>query len=231
MIETNLNFFLVLGAALIDSINPCAIGVLVFLLAYLSKSTKRPRDILTHGLVYLFAVFITYLLAGLLLLEIVQELRRFSVNAYLAIAAIVGFFGLLELKEYFMPGKTSLVEIPPRYSKMISKYKDRMLNSHFFTFLMGAFVALVELPCTGAVYLAVIALMSASGLSLSNLTLLIIYNLIFIAPLIVILYLFYRGTRSESIHKWVNRYKPYMRLLTGLLLLALAAWMVAFILI
>jgi len=114
---------------------------------------------------------------------------------------------------------------------MISKYKDKMLSSHFFTFLMGAFVALVELPCTGAVYLAVIALMSASGLNLSNITLLILYNLIFIGPLIIILLLFYRGAKSQSIQGWINRYKPYMRLLTGLILLGLAAWMVAFVLI
>lgn len=231
MIETNLNFFVLIGAAVIDSINPCAIGVLVFLLAYLTKTAKHSRQILAHGLVYLAAVFITYLAAGLVLLPIIQELRRFSVNSYLAIAAIVAFFGLMELKEYFMPGKTSLVEIPPRYSRMIEKAKDKVLGNFMFTFGMGVFVALVELPCTGAVYLAVLALMSFSGLTLSNLAMLVLYNIIFITPLIVILILFYQGTESKVIHKWTEKVKPYMRLLTGLLLLGLAAWMVAFILL
>ena len=106
-----------------------------------------------------------------------------------------------------------------------------MLGTHLFTFGMGVFVALVELPCTGAVYLAVLALMSFSGLTLTNFSLLVLYNLIFIAPLIVILYLFYQGTESKVIHRWMKRIKPYMRLLTGLLLLGLAAWMVAFVLI
>ena len=229
MIETNLNYFVLIGAAVIDSINPCAIGVLVFLLAYLMRTTKKHSAILTHGLVYLAAVFITYLLAGVLLLPVIQEMRNFSVNSYLAIAAIIAFFGLLELKEYFMPGASSLVQIPPRYSKMISKYKDKMLSSHIFTFGMGVFVALVELPCTGAVYLAVLAIMSLSGLNLSNLTMLIVYNLIFIAPLIIILVLFYRGVESNVIHQWVDRLKPYMRLLTGLLLLSLAGWMFAYV--
>lgn len=230
MIETNLNIFVLLGAAIIDSINPCAIGVLVFLLAYLTQAVKKPRAILTHGLVYLSAVFLTYLLAGLILLPLIQEMRNFSVNAYLAIAAVVAFFGILEMKEYFAPGASSLVEIPPRYSKMIAKYKDKMLNSHFFTFLMGVFVAMVELPCTGAVYLAVLSLMSIGGVNISNVTLLVIYNLIFIGPLIVILILFYRGMESAKIQTWVNKHKRKMRLMTGILLLGLAAWMVGFVL-
>ncbi|PIQ78359.1 hypothetical protein COV82_01185 [Candidatus Peregrinibacteria bacterium CG11_big_fil_rev_8_21_14_0_20_46_8] len=229
--ETNLNIFVLIGAAVIDSINPCAIGVMIFLLAYLVKTNKRAHALLLHGLVYLAAVFLTYLLAGLLLLPVIQSLRNFSVNAYLAIAAVVGIFGIFELKEFFAPGKTSFVEIPPRYSRMIKNASEKMLDNYAFTFGLGVFVALVELPCTGAVYLAVLTLMSFSGVTLSNVVLLLLYNLIFIAPLIVVLVLFYRGFSSAKLKKLVQRYKPYTRLLTGLLLLTLAGWMVAFILL
>lgn len=89
-------------------------------------------------------------------------------------------------------------------------------------------MALVELPCTGAVYLAILTLMSQSGLILQNFQMLIIYNLLFIAPLVFILILFCRGTESATIDKFVKRFKPYMRLLTALLLLGMAAWMVVF---
>ncbi|USN55101.1 MAG: hypothetical protein H6765_00310 [Candidatus Peribacteria bacterium] len=160
--ETNLNIFVLIGAGLIDSINPCAIGVMVFLLTYLIKSAKSPKSILKHGLVYLFAVFLTYLVAGLILLPIIQSMRNFSVNAYLAIAIVIFIFALLEFKEYFKPGQTSILEIPPRYSVKINQWKEKILNNYGFTFALGAFVALVELPCTGAVYLAVLSLMSMS---------------------------------------------------------------------
>lgn len=92
MVETTLNMPVLIGAAIIDSINPCAIGVLVFLLAYVTKAAKTPGDILKHGLIYLFAVFATYLLAGIFLLPIIQQLGNFSVNAYIAIAIIIGAF-------------------------------------------------------------------------------------------------------------------------------------------
>lgn len=226
--ETNLNIYVLIGAGLIDSINPCAIWVLVFLLTYLVKTAKTAKSILWHGLVYLLAVFLTYLIAGILLLPVIQTMRNFSVNAYLAIAALIFIFAIFEFKEYFSPGKTSILEIPPKYSQMIDKYKDRMLNNYGFTFFLGAFVALVELPCTGAVYLAVLSLMSMSGVSMSNITLLILYNIIFILPLIVILILFYRGMESDKITGWVDKHKWHMRLATGILLVVLAAWMVKF---
>lgn len=229
MIETNLNLPVLIGAAVIDSINPCAIGVLVFLLAYVTKVAKRPRDILKHGLVYLFAVFITYLLAGVLLLPIIQSLGNFSVNAYIGIALVIAIFGVYELKEYFRPGGTNMVGIPPRYAKKIKESQEKIMGNIFTTFGLGVFVAIVELPCTGAVYLAVLALMSMSGVTMGNITLLILYNFIFIFPLIIIVFLFYRGFSSEKLQSVVEKYKPFMRLLTGILLIGLAAWMAWFI--
>jgi len=182
-------------------------------------------------LVYLLAVFLTYLLAGVFLLPIIQSLGNFSVNAYIAIAIIVGVFGLIEIREYFKPGDTSILEIPSRYSEKIKLWKEKMLNNYGFTFLMGAFVAIVELPCTGAVYLAVLTLMSQSGLEVSNIVMLIAYNFLFILPLIIILVIFYKGVSSEKITQTVNKYKPYMRLATGILLLLLALWMARFALV
>ncbi len=227
--ESNLNWFVLIGAGIIDSINPCAIGVLVFLLAYLLKSGQKDKALLVHGLTYLLAVFMTYLLAGVLLLPVIQSMRNFSTNSYLAIAAIIAIFGLLEVKEFFKPSKNgSIIEISPKYSAKIKSISQNISGSLFTTFGLGVFVAIVELPCTGAVYLAVLALMANSGLSVSNFTMLIIYNLLFITPLIIILILFYRGMKSEVIDSYVKKYKPYMRLLTGLLLLGMSAWMFAF---
>ena len=228
--ESNLNIFVLIGAAIIDSINPCAIGVLVFLLAYLTKFVKKASAVLVHGLVYLGAVFVTYLLAGLFLLRVIQSFKDFSVNAYIAIAAVIGIFGLFELKEYFFPGKTTILGIPPRYSQYIKEKAGKMVNNIFFTAFMGVFVALVELPCTGAVYLAVLSLMSFSGFTMSNMTMLILYNLIFIAPLIVIVVLFQRGMKTETLDKFRNKIKPYSNLLTGILLLVMSIWMFFFIL-
>src|SRR3989338_1852857 len=187
-----INLPIVIGASLIDSINPCAFGVLIFLLTYLAASVRRKIHMLINGLIYIFGVFITYFAAGLLLLPIIQELGAFSVASYLVIAAIVIIAGLLEITAFFL----------------------------------GCFVAIVELPCTGAVYLAVLALMSLSGITMSNISFLVIYNVIFVLPLLIILYIVYKGISTEKLENWRQKHKGLMRLSIGLILISLGIWMV-----
>jgi cytochrome c biogenesis protein CcdA len=96
MVELTITLPIIIGAAVIDSINPCAFGVLIFLLSYLAHSVKTKTRMLTQGLVYVLGVFITYLVAGLILLPIIQKLGAFSVGSYMAIGIIVIIAGLLE---------------------------------------------------------------------------------------------------------------------------------------
>ena len=221
-----INLPIVIGASLIDSINPCAFGVLIFLLTYLAASVRRKIHMLINGLIYIFGVFITYFAAGLLLLPIIQELGAFSVASYLVIAAIVIIAGLLEIKDFFMYGTGFSLSIFPSEAERIKKYVKRVSGKKLTAFLLGCFVAIVELPCTGAVYLAVLALMSLSGITMSNISFLVIYNVIFVLPLLIILYIVYKGISTEKLENWRQKHKGLMRLSIGLILISLGIWMV-----
>ena len=218
---------IVIGAALIDGINPCAFGVLIFMLAFLAKTAKRSK-MLINGLVYILFVFLTYLVCGLILLPIIRKLAGFSVVSYYVIAAVVGIAGLIEIKDYFWYGKGISLTIFPSEAQRIKKYVKHVSGSPMTAAFLGTFVALVELPCTGAVYLAVLALMSLSGVTVSNVGFLVIYNLIFVLPLVLILFFVYRGIHWRHFEEWRNQHKGLMRLFTGILLLVLAIWMVEF---
>jgi len=226
---TNLTIPILVGAAIIDSINPCAFGVLIFLLAYLSKTSGSRKSMLSHGFTYIGAVFLTYLLAGLLLLPAISQLGRVSIGAYVGIGIVLIIFGLLELKDFFFYGKGPTLSIFPSASKRIELFIRQITGKLSTSFFLGVFVALVELPCTGAVYLGVLALVSLAGLTANNFLLLVIYNLFFILPLVVILILIYRGGQTEKFEMWRIKYKKYMRLATGLLLVALGGWMITFV--
>ena len=223
---SDINLPIIIGASLIDGINPCAFGVLIFLLAYLAKTTKKKSKMLVNGFVYIFAVFFTYLFAGLLLLPIIQSLGSFSVYSYVVLAVIVVIAGLLEIKDYFWYGKGFSLSIFPSEAERIKKYVSSVSGNPLTAFALGVFVALVELPCTGAVYLAVLALMSFTGITVSNILFLVIYNVIFVIPLVVILLLVYRQSSTVKFEKWRQKHKALMRLATGLVLLALGLWMI-----
>jgi len=65
MVEATLpTFGAVLITAAVDSINPCAIGVILLLVATLIKQDRK-RDILKVGAVYVTTVYLTYFLAGI----------------------------------------------------------------------------------------------------------------------------------------------------------------------
>lgn len=221
-----INLPIVVGAALIDGINPCAFGVLIFMLAYLAKTARK--KMLTHGLVYIFFVFLTYLAAGLVLLPIIRKLAGLSVASYYVIAGLVGIAGLLEIKDYYWYGKGLSLTIFPSESERIKKYVKHVGGKWYTSAFLGVFVALVELPCTGAVYLAVLALMSLSGFTASNFNFLVVYNLIFVVPLIIILYLVCSGVHWRKFETWRQKHKGIMRMFTGVLLLVLAFWMIEF---
>ncbi len=217
---------IIIGAAVIDSINPCAFGVLIFLLAYLSKTAQKKGKLLLHGLTYILAVFLTYLIAGLLLLPVIGSLGNFSVTFYAVIGAIVILAGLFELKDLIWYGKGPSLTLLPGASTRIKIYANRISGSIFSAFSLGVFVALVELPCTGAVYLAILSLMSLAGISGATVFWLIAYNIIFVLPLIVILFAFYRGVSGERLEEIRKKHRKLMRGAIGTLLLFLGAWMI-----
>ena len=226
---TSLTIPILVGAAIIDSINPCAFGVLIFLLAYLFRAFHSRRSVLIHGLTYISAVFLTYLVAGLLLLPIISQLGAISTWAYIMIGVILIIFGILEIKDFFFYGKGFSLGILPSASRRIEVIIQHITGKLLTSFFLGVFVALVELPCTGAVYLGVLALVSIAGLTTSNIFLLVLYNLLFVFPLVVILFLIHRGGQTEKFERWREKYRKYMRLAIGLLLVVLGVWMIKFI--
>ncbi|MFC1702892.1 cytochrome c biogenesis CcdA family protein [Patescibacteria group bacterium] len=232
MFESQLTLPIILSAALLDSINPCVIGVLIFLLAFLVGVYKDPKKMLFAGLVYTLAVYLTYFALGFgILIFAVGTGATRVVYWVAAVIAIVA--GLLEIKDFFWYGKGFTLQMIPGASKRVKAYTNRIktLNqrspwlSYGMAFLLGIFVPLVELPCTGAPYIAILALI-AEGSYGSALPYLLLYNLVFVAPLLVIIGMVYFGKSSEGIEKWRMRHRHLMRLLAGIFLLALGGYMI-----
>ena len=216
----------VLVTAVIDSINPCAIGVLILLVSSLLVS-KRKGQMLKIGLVYILAVYITYFLYGLGLTAFLAVIP-IVIAEYISIAVglLVVFAGIIEIKDFFWYGHGFSLMIPHKYVK---KIQQKMKKLSFGTVIfLGVFVSSVELPCTGGPYLAITLLLS-QNFNLSAVLLLLLYNFIFILPLLVILLLVLFGVKKvQDIQNWKQQNKGYMRYITGLILIALG-WLLILI--
>ena len=206
--------------AAIDSINPCAIGVLVLLISSVLAAAKSRHDLLKFGLAYIGAVFITYVVAGLgLVYFFVQVPIVVAEYLSIAVAMIVIAAGLVEIKDFYWYGKGFSLAIPPKYSKMLdSLSKNLTVPGVMF---LGAFVAAVELPCTGAPYLAILTILS-QNFDFVAFLLLLLYNVVFVFPLLAILFMVYFGlAKVQDIKRWKQDNRGNMRLAIGLVLILL----------
>lgn len=211
---------IVLGAAAIDSINPCAIGVLILMVSVVLGQGGSPRRLLTVGFAYIFAIFATYLIAGLGLVYFFSTIP-IVIAEYLSIAVgmLVILGGILEIKDFFWYGKGFSLQIPKKYADKIHEWSTTN-KSVWGVMALGAFVAAVELPCTGAPYLAIITILRID-FTIWAFLLMVLYNIVFVAPLIIILIMVASGTKVSAVAKWKEDSKGNMRLAMGLLFVAL----------
>lgn len=227
MAESVIPLPILVGGALVDSIAPCVIGVLILLLTVLSR-LKDKRRLLTSGLIYVAGVYVTYFLGGVAILKLFDLSREFfffSSYLYMAMGGAIMAFGLLEIKDLFWYGRGFSLSIPARFIGYIESYVKKAATSKPAAFLFGVITTLVELPCTGAPYLAVLALMSFVSFTVA-LPYLLLYNLVFILPLAAVIYIIYTGTGAKRIEEWRRGNKKKVRLFMGLFLIALGATLV-----
>ncbi len=214
----------VLFSAAIDSINPCAIGVLLLLISVLISSGDSTKRMLYLGSVYIISVFTVYFLAGLGLMHFMAVIPLVVAQYItLTVSALVVLAGLVEIKDYFWYARGFTLAIPVRYSSMIHKMSENSTVGGIA--FLGAFVSAVELPCTGAPYLAIITLLS-QYFDFTAFVLLVVYNIVFVLPLVIILLLVAFGKRVSELKRWHKTNKAYMRLATGVLLIAMGWFLI-----
>lgn len=211
----------VITAALVDSINPCAFAVLIFLLLYLTTIGAR-RRMLTVGLTYISVVFVVYFLSGLGLFTAIQTMNIsrlvYNIAAVIAIVA-----GLINIKDFFWYGKGISLQIPKSKKPLIKSYIQKATIGS--AVILGFLVSMVELPCTGGVYLAILSLLATKSTQLVAIPYLLLYNLIFVLPLVVILLVVYKGISPERAEKWRKSKRKWMRLIMGIVMVGLGVVM------
>ncbi len=201
-----------MGTGLVDGINPCAFTVIIFFLSYLAFLGHNRREILAAGVFFTGANFLTYLAVGVFLTRFIQfgEARSaaFTQALYGVTAAIVLVAAILSLRDAVRclqgrPKEMTLV-LPQKLQSAIRRHitsRARFgLTAGAMAFL-GGLVALISFPCTGQFYYPTIvfALHNLPQFRWGALGWLLLYNLCFILPLVLVFLLVFFGVTSERI--------------------------------
>ena len=193
---------------------------------------KTRKGVLLGGLLYTAVVYATYLLLGFGILKVAVSIG-FAAMFYFIVAVIAILAGLFELKDFFWYGKGFTLQMFPGGAKRLRYYTARieaMQERHpavlmLTTALLGVFVVLVEFPCTGAPYFAILGLL-AQGEFATAVPLLLLYNFIFVLPLIVVIFASYFGASSDALEVWRKKHRGLMRASIGIFLIALGGYMI-----
>lgn len=214
-------FTVLLG--LLDSFNPCAFFVLLFLLSLMSHTLSRKRMFLVGGVFIFFSglVYFFYMAAWLNLFLLVGQLPLLTTLAGLLALTIA----LFNIKDHFFFHKGPTLSISKKAKPKLMTRMGNLLKGHrLLPILTGTVVlALVansyELLCTAGfpmVYTRVLTLQELPGwlyyLYLG------LYNLAYVIPLLVIVTLFALTLGSHKMSEFEGR---ILKLISGLMMLIL----------
>ncbi len=205
-------------AALIDSINPCAFSILLLTIAFLFSIGKIRSGILKIGGAYIFGIFAVYILIGLGLLN---ALHFFNAPHFMAKvgALLLIVLGGINLVNEFFPSFPIKLRIPQAARHKMAGLMEKA--SIPTAFLLGALVGLCEFPCTGGPYLMVLGLLHDQGTYLTGIGYLLLYNLIFILPLVIILLISSDNALLEKVNAWKKAETKHMRVWGGIAMIIL----------
>ncbi|NYZ77656.1 hypothetical protein H0O02_05090 [Candidatus Micrarchaeota archaeon] len=245
-VSSQLTLVTLIGAAIVDSINPCTITVMVLLLGTILMSGGRKRMLLAAG-VFIGVVFVSYLLMGLGIHYLIAGSEMTDIF-YKVVTAAAFLLSVMEFNAYFnyKPGFFA-VEMPvflrPTLKGAFKKLKDaagndeqktESLSKTLVVLLVTAGIALLcsifLLPCSSGPYLMVLSMLSKT-VTLKALMYLILYNMVFVLPMVIIAVVIYIGKTSvEEIGEMKEKYIRQIHLISGLILFVLFLLMLSQIL-
>ena len=197
-------------SGLIDGINPCAFATIIFFISYLTLINRKGKDILWVGGVFALSVFLAYFLIGTGALKMITSLsflplvRKIFILVTAILALILGGVSLYDYLQFKKKGtsKDAKLQLPSFLKNMIHsaiRKNVRLSNYILMAAVTGFIVSLLELACTGQIYLPTIMFISTiPDLKVNALFYLLFYNLMFVVPLVLVFSFTYWGTTSAQ---------------------------------
>jgi len=217
----------VLTAGFLDSFNPCAIAVLLLFIALMFTLRKTRKYILIMGTGYIAAIYVTYLAIGLGILKVANLFGIPHLISYIG-AGIVIAVGVWGLIEYFFSPKFKILSISLKGRQIIAEWAGRATLPT--SIVAGVLVGIFEFPCAGAIYMATVALINNSATFLKGLSYLLLYNFMFVLPLIILLLVTTNRLVAESLINFDEKHSKTMRLVIALIMIlmgiAILIWFV-----
>lgn len=212
----------------LDAFNPCAFFVLLFLLSLLTHQHQRSRMLLIGGIFVLCSgvLYFAFMAAWLNVFLVVGNLAWITAAA----GALALLIGALNLKDYFaFPHGPSLSISAERQADLFQRGRRLVQSGHLptmlaTTLLLAGVANFYELLCTAGFPMVFTRLLTLREQDVAqHYAYLLLYNLIYILPLLLIVLAFVRTLGSRKLSEREGR---LLKLLSGLMMFGLGLLLV-----
>ncbi len=211
---------LVIVTGFLDGIHPCGFTVLLFFIAFMLSLNRSRKQILALGGLYILGVFIAYFTIGLGIMKAVSLFEpHFMAKAG---AVLLMAVGAISVKDGLM-GTTTL-KIPEFSNRYLSTFLEK--GTLAAAFIAGILVGLCAFPCVGGLYVAIITILTAKGFDLGTFALLAVYNMMFVAPLLLALVVSSEEKVLEKIEEAEKKNRRNFKLFMGILMILFGIYIV-----
>ena len=214
-------FTIIIGG--LDGFNPCAMWVLTFLLSLLIYAKSRRKMLLIGGIFVITsgAIYFLFMTAWLNFFLFIGYVT--SIRIIIALVALTA--GIINLKELFWFKKGPSLTISDKHKPKLFKSMRKIVQEQELsiaiagTITLAIFVNFIELLCTAGLPAIFTNILTLNNLpTISYYLYLLLYNLIYIIPLLIIVIVF---VLTMGKHKFTEKQGKLLKLISGLLMLTL----------
>lgn len=229
----------VIGAGLIDSVNPCAIAMLLMFISMVGVLKDR-KTLMMIALSYIGAIFITYFLIGLFLFNLMQtyaaQINSIQTGLYIFFVILCLFLFFITFYDFYVTKNQDYGKIKNQLPKFVQSFNKRFMSKFskviteeghsvrktlyaiIVPFIIGIVVAFTEAACTGQVYgLILISIRTVNPTT--GIIYLLIFNLLFVTPLIIIASVAIYSRNIIGVSNFVREKMPIIKFATSIFFL------------
>ncbi len=204
----------------LDSFNPCAFFVLLFLLSMLIHARSRKKMLFIGGVFVFFSglIYFLFMAAWLNIFLVIGQLTAITVSA----GAVALLVASINIKDFFFFRKGVSLVIPEKVKpKLFERMRNLLKSQSLPAMAVGTIVLAVsanayELLCTAG-----FPMVYTRALTLHKLTTLhyylylVLYNIVYVVPLAVIVLLITVSLGAKKLTEWQGR---QLKLVSGLMM-------------
>lgn len=215
---SNLTWGNIIGAflaGLANGVNPCSLSMLLF---FLSMLLMKSVNVLKAGFSFIAGKFITYLVLGILLYNVLASLNLAWIQIAIKITLLIIIMVLiaLNIQDFFAARNEKYDKIRLQLPASLRKFNHKWIKKItgienmrlllLVSFGLGVVISVGEFLCTGQIYLASIMYMLQSSMviNIQALILFLVYAIAFVLPLIILTFIIHKGREIFDVSEFIR---------------------------